>query len=470
MTHRRVLVVGGGITGLAAAVDLVDHDDLDVELWESTPRLGGKIATSPFGGLPAVDEGADAFLTRVPHAVRLAAKVGLGTDDLVAPTPATAMVWHDGMHDIPGGIVLGVPASVRPFVTTSLLSWKGKLRAAVEPLLPRTDPGDSLGALVRRRFGDEVHDRLVDALVGSIYATDTDHASLMLVPQLNELAARHRSLLVGARQSRRRAAVAAGGPAPIFAAPRGGMASLVDHAAAYAAARGATIRLGHPAVSIVADAGGWRVDDEHFDAVILASPPRAAASLLSSVEEPVSRQLAGFEHAGVIIVRMLVDGSASPAGAIDRHSGYLVPKSRQGRVTAVSFGSEKWAHWRPAGGDRLLRVSLGRDGLPVDDLDDDAVLDAVRHELGIHLGAALHINEHAITRWHDGFPQYRPHHADRVASIERRLPPTIALAGAGYRGVGIPACIADGRRAAAMVAATLGAPARQPHDRPPQLP
>ena len=140
------------------------------------------------------------------------------------------MVWHDGMHPIPGGIVLGVPASVRPFVTTSLLSWTGKLRAAAEPLLPRTDPDDSLGALIRARFGDEVHDRLVDALIGSIYATDTDHSSLAAVPQLAQLAARHRSLLLGARASRRQQA-SAKAAGPIFNAPRAGMGALVDAAA-----------------------------------------------------------------------------------------------------------------------------------------------------------------------------------------------------------------------------------------------
>jgi oxygen-dependent protoporphyrinogen oxidase len=209
MTSRRVLVVGGGITGLAAAARLVDantkDDAVDVELWEASDRLGGKIATSPFGGLDHVDEGADAYLTRVPHAVAFARKVGLGSGDLTSPTDATAMVWYDELHPIPGGIVLGVPASVRPFVTTSLLSWRGKLRAAAEPFLPRTDPDDSIGALVRARFGFEVHDRLVDALVGSIYATDTDRASLAAVPQLAELAKHNRSLLIGGRAARRRA-------------------------------------------------------------------------------------------------------------------------------------------------------------------------------------------------------------------------------------------------------------------------
>src|SRR5436190_18734180 len=147
MSDRRVLVVGGGVTGLAAAARLTDEPGIDVELWEADHRLGGKVATSPFGGLDHVDEGADAYLRRVPHAVAFARKVGLAADELTSPTGASAMVWYDRLHPIPGGIVLGVPASVRPFVTTSLLSWKGKLRAAAEPFLPPTDPDDSIRPL-----------------------------------------------------------------------------------------------------------------------------------------------------------------------------------------------------------------------------------------------------------------------------------------------------------------------------------
>src|SRR5262245_12192943 len=225
---NRALVVGGGITGLAAAARLAGLEGVEVELWEASDRLGGKIATSRFGGLDAVDEGADAYLTRVPHAVAFAEQLGLGPQDLTAPTDASAMVWYDGLHPIPGGIVLGVPASVRPFVTTSLLSWRGKLRAAAEPLLPRTHPDDSIGALIRARFGFEVHDRLVDAIVGSIYATDTDHASLAAVPQLAELATRNRSLLLGGRAMRR--SEAGTGDGPIFNAPLAGMGALVSAA------------------------------------------------------------------------------------------------------------------------------------------------------------------------------------------------------------------------------------------------
>jgi len=449
MKPRRVLVIGGGIAGLAAAVDLAEDPGYEVELWEATDRLGGKIATSPFAGLDHVDEAADAYLTRVPQAAAFAERVGLRAADLTAPTGASAMVWHERLHDIPGGILLGVPAAIRPFVTTSLLSWRGKLRAAAEPFLPRTDPDDSLGHLIRARFGDEVHDRLVDSLVGSIYATDTDRSSLAAVPQLADLAGKHRSLLLGGMGVRRRASASAPG-SPIFGAPRHGMARLIDAAAAHVTGHGGTIRTGRAAHVVEPDRGSVRVDDQAFDAVVLASPASPTAPLLAVAFPEVSARLAAFEHADVIMVRLTVAGTDWPQHLRGR-SGYLVPKPAQRHVTAASFGSQKWNHWAPPDGSQLLRVSLGRDGLPVDHLDADAALAATVDEIGKHLGFDVQPVETSITRWIGAFPQYRPHHHRVVAGLEAALPPTISLAGASYHGIGIPACIGGAQRAVARV-------------------
>ncbi len=455
MTARRVLVVGGGIAGLAAAVDLVDEAAFEVELWEADDRLGGKIATSPFAGLEHVDEAADAYLVRVPHAVAFAERVGLRADELTAPSDASAMVWHDRLHDIPGGILLGVPAAIRPFVTTSLLSWRGKLRAAAEPFLPRTDPDDSLGRLVRARFGDEVHDRLVDALVGSIYATDTDRSSLAAVPQLADLASKHRSLLLGGIGVRRRAP-APSASSPIFGAPRHGMARLIDAAATYVTAHGGTINTGRAVTMIEPDGTGWRVDGQPFDAVVLASPARATAPLLAAAFPDASARLGSFEHADVTMVRLTVSADAWPEHLRGR-SGYLVPKPDQRYVTAASFASQKWGHWAPVNGSQILRVSLGRDGLPVDHLDDDAALAATVDETGRHLGFDLQPGETSITRWTDAFPQYRPHHHRLVADLEVALPRSIGLAGASYHGIGIPACINSALRAVIRIKESIPA-------------
>ncbi len=444
---RRVLVVGGGIAGLSAAVSLLDQPGIDVTVREASSRLGGKISTTEFAGIEHIDEGADAYLTRVPHGVAFAARLGVA--DLTSPTDATAAVWHGRLHEIPGGIVLGMPAAVRPFVTTSLLSWRGKARAAIEPLLPRRDHGDSLGRLMRARFGDEVHERLVDALVGSIYATDTDRSSLAAVPQLASLADEHRSLLLGGRGVRRLAAAKAA-PGPIFASPRRGMGALVEAAARDIVHRGGLIETGRRVDAIAPDGAGWRVDDERFDAIVLAAPAHAAAPILQIVSPRAAAGLDTIEFADVTMVLLAVPAVQWPERLHGR-SGYLVPKPDQRYVTAASFGSQKWAHWRPDDGTQIVRASLGRDGLPVAHLDDEAVRRHTVDDLSRHLDVELAPSEMTITRWTKAFPQYRPHHHERVAEIETGLPPTVALAGASHRGIGIPACIADGMRAAEQI-------------------
>ncbi len=452
---RRVLVVGGGITGLTVAHALARPGgtggiDLDIEVREAAPRLGGKLHTTPFAGLPAVDEGGDAFLARVPHAAGLAAEVGLG-DQLASPTGATAAVWFNGLHPIPEGLLLGVPADMLRLARSRLLSVRGKLRAGLEPLLPRrADPGDSIGALVRSRFGDEVEERLVDALVGSIYAADTDRFSLEMVPQLSSLAARGRSLLLSARALRHAAPATAG---PVFLAPTAGMASLVGAVAAAAAAGGVRISTSCVVSSLAADGASWRADDERFDAVVLATPAAPTAPVLAAAAPEAARIMGTMEHAGVILVTLAVPGWPE---RLRGRSGYLVPKPVQRTVTAASFGSQKWAHWRTAAGE-VLRISLGRDGLAVDDLDDDAVVERAVTEVGGHVGLDLQPSAVRISRWPAAFPQYRPHHRRWLAGVRAALPSGLHVAGASYDGIGVPACIAQGEAAAAAVIATLTA-------------
>jgi oxygen-dependent protoporphyrinogen oxidase len=449
----RVLVVGGGITGLTVAYELAGLlPDASIELREADDRLGGKLHTSPFAGLPAVDEGADAFLARVPQATALAGAVGLGSE-LTSPTSATASVWYDGLHPIPEGLLLGVPADMVRLARSDLLTWRGKARAALEPLRPRTDAGDSIGTLVRDRFGDEVQERLVDALVGSIYAADTDRFSLAMVPQLAALAGRGRSLLLSARAARAAAPAAAG---PVFYAPRRGMASLVAAVADAALARGATLTTGAPVEVVAADGRGWRVDDDRFESVVLATPAAPTAPLIDDAAPEASRLLATMDHAGVVIVTMAV-----PAWPERLHgrSGYLVPKPVQGRVTAASFGSQKWSHWRGGDGE-VLRVSLGRDGRPPDDLDDDALVDHAVREVGHHVELDLQPLATRVSRWPQGFPQYRPHHRDWLAHLTAAVPGGLHVTGASYDGIGVPACIDQAQRTAAAVAAQLTAATR----------
>jgi oxygen-dependent protoporphyrinogen oxidase len=476
MTRRRIAVVGGGITGLAAAHELTagpaarGRDGTEVVVFEAAERPGGKLRGGSFAGVADVDEGADAVLARTPDAVRLAEEVGLG-DDLVHPEPVSAAVWFDGLHPIPADLVLGIPRRLLPLVRSRLLTWRGTARAAVEPLLPRRDTDDdAIGPLVRARFGDEVHERIVDALVGSIYATDTDRASLAEVPQLAALA-QHRSLLLAARRqaaaaraaatvpAAARAGTATGAAAPIFAAPRSGVAGLAAATARSVTTHGGSIRHGRAVGAVrrtAEDRPGWLVDEEHFDGVVLATPAAAAAQLLRGDAPEAAALLDAAETADVVMVTLHVPAAEWPA-RLRGLSGYLVPKPVQHLVTAASFGSQKWAHWRPPAGGELLRVSLGRDGLPVLHLDDDQLLDATLGDLHTHLGVRFHPLEVRITRWPGAFPQYRPHHAAWRADVAGHLPPGVHLAGAAYDGIGVPACVRSGRAAAARADAGVTA-------------
>ncbi|MEM8621113.1 MAG: protoporphyrinogen oxidase [Actinomycetota bacterium] len=445
---RRVAVIGGGIAGTATALELRRADaTIDVTLFEGATHVGGRIASTPFAGISGLDAGADAFLARVPEAVALATSLDL---DLVSPEPVGAAIWRDGLHAIPDGLLLGLPGRPWPLVRSSLLSWRSTLRAAIEPLVPRTSLApDSVGAYVRTRFGDEVHEVLVDSLVGSIYAADTDRFSLAEVPQLHQLASTRRSVLLagrfGAAGRARRPGTATAAAGPIFAAPRGGMADLVTAAADAVVTGGGELRLGHPIQQVATDGSGWRVDDERFDAVILATPPLASAPMLADVAPDASALLARAETADVVMVVVHLPESAWPE-RLHGLSGYLIPKTEQRTLTAVSFGSQKWAHWQPADGGVILRASLGRDGAPVAHLDDDTIVARTLDDLALQLGIDPTPIDVRITRWPGAFAQYRPHHRRWVEAVEAALPAEVGVTGAGYRGIGIPACVRDAKR------------------------
>jgi oxygen-dependent protoporphyrinogen oxidase len=288
-----------------------------------------------------------------------------------------------------------------------------------------------------------VHERLVDPLVGSIYAADTDDFSLTAIPQLAEVSARSRSVLLSGR---RRPAVPSG---PVFYAPTGGMGALVEAVAAAATAGGAEIRNGVTVGELAPDGGPWRVNGERFDGVVLACPARVAATLLAVVSSSAASTIAAVPTAGVAMLTMAIPKGSWPI-RLRGLSGYLVPKPQQRVATAVSFGSQKWAHWSDP--DHIvLRVSLGRDGLPVLHLSDDDLRSEARIELDAHLGIDAEPLAVRVSRWPNAFPQYRPHHGAVIAAAERSLPAGIAVAGASYHGIGIPACIRSGQLAAMVL-------------------
>ncbi len=443
MTGRRIAVIGAGSTGAAAAHHLLDRfgaRDLDrVVVFDAADRVGGRIDSTPFAGLPAVDTGADAFLARVPDALDLAERVGLG-EELVHPERVGAAVWINTMHDLPDGLVLGVPGNMSALARSSLLSWRGKARAALEPVIARHDVShDSLGKYVRARFGDEVHEHLVDALIGSIYATDTDNFSLAEVPQLATLA-EHRSLLLAARRiARRTAGTGSSAAGPSVAAPRGGMLRLIESTIDAIVERGGEVRLGER-VQAERDRTRWRVGDEEFDAVICTTP----ADQASTIVDDYPAEILDAERTDVVMVTVHVGDDEFPERFRGR-SGYLVPKPRQRDITATSFASQKWAHLAPPSGGQILRVSLGREGVPVIELNDAEIVDRVLVDLMRHMRVTFRPLELRITRWPGAFARYRPHHRQRVNTLRRQLPPNVTVAGSSYDGIGIPACVKSAR-------------------------
>ncbi len=463
-------MIGGGIAGLAAAWELCagpgrgDENvpaDVDVSVFEPG-RLGGCIRTTDFAG-HLVDEGPDAFLTRVPEAVQLCQELGIDSE-LVAPSAGRSLLWWRGrLRPLPDGLVLGVPRQLGPLLSSGILSPAGMARAALDLVLPRGRPPSTLTVreLVAGRFGAEVADRLVDPLVGGIHAGSTRQlGAAEVVPQLVATASRSRSLLFGLRDG--------GGPAPgaggaregvVFLAPRGGMSRLVDALVESLRTRGVRF-LAQEAAAVRAGPGGAVMvdpDPDPFDAAVVATPARVAAALL----EPgaVRQGLAAIPTASVAVVTVALSDARLPPGV----NGFLVPQESGRLMTACSFASSKWPQWTHPG-QALVRLSSGRFGheRPLE-LDDAELTDRLLAELEAALGSGLHPVASRVSRWPNTFPQYFVGHGRRVDDIEARLGellPGVTLAGASYRGSGIPACIGSGRRAARLAIQRSGTHAR----------
>lgn len=435
-----VAVIGAGVSGLAAAHDL-QSAGADVVVLEKSGRVGGALRTSPFAGV-RVEEGADAFLVRVPWAAWLAEKAGL---DLVHPATGAALVYAGGqLHPLPAGTLLGVPSSLRSL--RGIVSPLGRLRASLDRVLPPSRLGEdpAVGALVRARLGRQVVDRLVDPLLGGVYAGSSDGLSVaMTVPAL---AHPRRSLLATAAAKRPEPS-----DAPLFASPAGGMEALPCAVAANLDVRTNTTvraveRTGH-AWTVVHGAAG-REGRLEADAVVLAVPASAAARLLAG-HLPESA-LPSTAYASVAIVTL-----AYPAGTeTPACSGVLVAPSAGTVAKAITFVGRKWGH--PADAPVIVRASVGRFGAESDlQRSDDDLATVVSQDIATVAGVRGPVTASRVSRWGGALPQYAPGHLGRVEGTRAALPPGVVLAGAAYDGVGIPACIRSGQVAARDLLAVL---------------
>lgn len=450
-----VAVVGGGITGLAVGL-LLHEAGVPAVVLEATGRLGGKILTRRIGG-ERLDVGADAFLARRPHALRLARRLGL-EDELVSPVTGRVRLWTGGrLAPLPEGTLMGVPGDLPALARSGVLSARGLARAAVEVLLPRRrrDGDVAVGLLVEERFGREVVERLVEPLLGGVYAGSVDRLSLEAAAgPLREAAARHRSLLLGVR------AVRAddeddgndgddGGP--LFLTPRRGMGTLVD---ALAERLGDRVRTGVEVRSLQPADDGWRLvagsEALEADEVVLAVPAPVAGGLLEPVAPEAAGLLSGIAHASVATITLGYDPAGLPGAS--RGSGMLVPRAEGRLVKAVTWTSSKWPHH--AGGDHWwMRASVGRigDTAPLA-LDDDVLADRVAAEVGEAMGLDARPGIREVTRWPGALPQHEVGHRDRVARIRAALPAGLHVAGAAYDGIGVTSCVAQAERVATDLA------------------
>ena len=456
----RVLVVGAGLAGLTAAHDLAAAGH-DVLVLEGASRIGGKLRRQRVAGVE-VDVGAEAMLHRRPEGVELARSLGL---DPVHPGAASSRVWTRGaLRPLPRTL-LGAPLDGDQLAASGVLSDAGVERALAEVVTPvEGDP--SVGDLVAARFGDEVTDRLVEPLLGGVYAGRAREISARAAaPQLVALAQRG-SILA-------QAAALPVDSSPVFAGLVGGMTGLVDALAAgpsevvtgvqvrdvrrvaggFVARCARTSTTDGRAVGGATAGGVQRFETEVFDAVVLATPAAPTSRLLAALAPAAAAELAGIESASMAVVTLAFRLADVPDLAATDASGFLVPPVDRRGIKAATFSFAKWDWVGEAGaaeGVLHLRTSIGRLGEEADlQATDHALVSRSLTALAAAVGVrAVPVDTH-VQRWGGGLPQYRPGHLDRVARVRADLAhvPGLAVCGAAYDGVGLPAVIASARRA-----------------------
>ncbi|MER7573524.1 protoporphyrinogen oxidase [Streptomyces sp. NPDC126514] len=444
--HGQVVVIGAGIAGLAAAHRLLAGGSR-VTVLEAADRIGGKLLPGEIAGV-RVDLGAESMLARRPEAVGLAREAGLA-ERLQPPATATASLWTRGaLRPMPKGHVMGVPGTAAALA--GVLSDEGLARIEREAELPRTEVGDdvAVGAYVAERLGREVVDRLVEPLLGGVYAGDAYRISMRsAVPQLFRAAQAHDSLTEAVRAIQATAA-AAQQSGPVFMGIDGGIGTLALAVAQAVRARGGEIRTGAPVTGLRREPDGWRVvtGDRtlHADAVVVAVPARAAAGLLRAEAPAAATELASVEYASMALVTLAYRRADT---ALPDGSGFLVPPVDGRTIKASTFASRKWGWIADQDPDVLvLRTSLGRYGeTEILQREDTDLVEVSRQDLKAATGLDATPLATRVTRWTDGLPQYPVGHHARVARIREHLGkvPGLAVCGAAYDGVGIPACIAS---------------------------
>jgi oxygen-dependent protoporphyrinogen oxidase len=457
----RIAIIGGGISGLAAAFALEEHrraGTIDYALYEASSRLGGVLRTEHIQGC-IVEAGPDSFITEKPWAAHLCRALGIG-DQLIGSNDAdrkTYILVHGRLVPIPDGLMFMVPTKILPTGFSSLFSWRTKLRMARELFQPPRAAGsdESVAALVERHYGAEMVDRLADPLLSGIYGGKAACLSVRAVlPRFAEMERLHGSLGRAMLAARKKMPQSANRTAPpLFTSLKQGMQQLVD--TLIPRLNPSSLFLNTCVQSIQPEAGGWIVStgpkSDRFDAVILALPTHAAAQILAACAPELAAELAAIGYTSSITIGLGYDRvvrQSLPPGF-----GFLVPRSEGKKLLAATFVHNKFPHRAPE--DRaVLRCSFaGSNAENVWQLSDNAIIAVVRNELQQILGLRAAPLFARVHKWKSAMAQYGVGHLERLDRIERLRQhlPSLALAGNGYRGIGVPDCIRSGNEAVKQI-------------------
>lgn len=476
--RKRVVIAGGGITGLSAAyyVDQLcraHNVAVEIVLVEKSDRFGGHVHTGKRDGF-VIERGPDSFLARKTSIIELMQELGM-ENEIVGTRPGVShsyIAYRNQLHPIPDGFMLGVPTKWKPFITTKLLSVRGKVRAAADLVLPRK-PGaedESLGQLLRRRLGDEVLEQIAEPLLAGIYAGNADGLSVQATfPMLQETEQKHRSLIVGMLGVRKslspkQQATPSPGTAntakkSMFLSARGGLEEVVNHLEKALISR--ALMMKNTEISgVVQEENSYVVHLEngttlHADAMVIATPAHVAARLLP--HEQIANLLRSIPYASVMNVVLAY--REQDVGISLNASGFVVPRKEERTVTACTWTSSKWEHTAPKG-HILLRAYVGKYGRDHTNqqLSDDELISNVRRELQEMMGISAQPIFTEVNRLPLSMPQYQVGHLERIGELEAMLEtlmPGVYLGGGGYRGIGVPDCISQGKDMAKKVLSRL---------------
>ena len=458
----RVAIIGGGISGLAAAFEIEERRragaDVDYVLYEATSRLGGVLRTQVIDGC-LVEAGPDSFITEKPWAADLCRALGIG-DQLIGSNDAdrkTYILVRGQLVVMPDGLMFMVPTKILPTGLSPLFSWKAKWRMTQELFHPphAGDGDESVASFVERHYGPEMVDRLADPLLSGVYGGEAAKLSVRAVlPRFAEMERTHGSL--GRAMLAARSKMKSGPrktPTPLFTSLKGGMQQLAE--TVIARLTPTSLITNAPVQALQREAGGWVVSagwqSDHFDGVILALPAPAAAQVLRMASPQLSDELAGVEYGSSITVGLAYGREVRQS--LPPGFGFLVPRSEGKRLLAATFVHNKFPHRAPD--DRaLLRCAFGGvNAEAVWPYSDEQIVGIVRNDLHQILGLRAEPRFVRVYRWKSAMAQPGVGHLERLERIEglRQQLPGLALAGNAYRGIGVPDCVRSGRDAARSV-------------------